>query len=200
LLSAGGREPAAARGDAQTSGAQLSGAGEAAGKAEPVREASARALQTQQPSGEAKVVPERFSAATIAVDSPRSVCELPLMFAGFDRKPIPRGLDTINATELLRGETPPRHHPGNQAPRYPLQALPLRAEGRTLVRAEVRADGSVGQLLIKQTSGFQALDAAALETVRSWRFQPAQRNGAPVVMWMDVPIEYKLPQAQGVYR
>jgi TonB family protein len=151
-------------------------------------------MQTQQPSGQARVVEERFTATALKVDSPRTICELPLMFAGFDRKPIPKDLDSINATAArLIDETPPRHHPGNQAPRYPLQALGMRAQGRVLVRAEIRPDGMIGQQWVKQTSGVQVLDLAALETVRGWRFYPAQRHGLAVAVWMDVPIEYKLP-------
>lgn len=192
LLASGGEAAAAAAGG-HARQAELSARSEGTATVQPVREARAEALQTQQPTGEARVIEERFTAPALKVASPRSVCELPLLFAGFDRKPIPKGLDTINAAEPMPGETPPRHHPGNQAPRYPLQALGLRAEGRALVRAEVQEDGTVGQIWIKQTSGFQALDLAALETVRGWRFYPAQRHGMAVTMWMDVPIEYKLP-------
>ncbi len=173
--------------------AQLSARSEDGAAVQPMHEARTGALQTQQPKGEARIIEERFTAPALKVASPRSVCELPLLFAGFDRKPIPRDLDTIEVAEPMPGETPPRHHPGNQAPRYPLQALGLRAEGRVLVRAEVLENGAVGQLWIKQTSGFQILDLAALETVRGWHFHPAQRHGMTVTMWMDVPIEYKLP-------
>lgn len=157
------------------------------------------AMQVQRPSGQARVVEERFSAVALKVESPATICHLPLMLAGFDRHPIPKGLDTINASQPMVGEIPPRHHPNNLTPGYPAAALLQRAEGRALVRAEIRPDGRVGQLWIKQTSGFQLLDHAAIETVRSWRFYPAKRHGAAVAMWMDVPIEYKLPQ-QGVYR
>jgi protein TonB len=150
-------------------------------------------MQNVQPTGQARVIDERFTAPALKVESPRSICELPLLFAGFDRKPIPKGLDTINASEPMQGEVPPRHLPSNEAPRYPLAALAARAQGRTLVRAEIRPDGTVGQLWVKQGSGFQALDLAALETVRVWRFVPAQKHGMAVAMWMDVPIEYKLP-------
>jgi protein TonB len=74
-----------------------------------------------------------------------------------------------------------------------MPALLQRAEGRALVRAEIRPDGRVGRLWIKQSSGFQSLDHAAVQTVRAWRFYPAQRHGMAVAMWMDVPIEYKVP-------
>lgn len=192
LVASGGETGAAIVGS-DLRAAQLSVRSAGTTAIQPVREARAQALETQQPTGEARVIEERFTAPALKVASPRSVCELPLMFAGFDRKPIPKGLDTINAAEPMPGEIPPRHHPGNQAPRYPLQALGQRAEGRALVRAEVLENGVVGQLWIKQTSGFQVLDLAALETVRGWRFHPAQRHGMSVTMWMDVPIEYKLP-------
>lgn len=184
----------AARLDQESGTAQLSGRADSAAPAQPVREARLAALQTEQASGEARVIEERFNAPALKVNSPRSICELPLMLAGFDRKPIPQGLDSINATAAsLPDETPPRHHPGNQLPRYPFQALGSRAEGRVVVRAEVQADGRVGQSWIKQSSGAQTLDLAALDTVRGWRFHPGQRHGMAVAMWLDVPIEYKLP-------
>jgi len=178
---------------------QLSYAPDTQARAEALREDRQVAMQTQQPTGQAKVVEERFSTTALKVDSPTTICHLPLLLAGFDRKPIPKGLDTINASEPRVGETPPRHMPSNKTPGYPLVALAQRAEGRSLVRAEIRPDGLVGQLWIKQSSGFQTLDYAAIETVRSWRFYPAQRHGMAVAMWLDVPIEYKVPQ-QGVNR
>lgn len=185
----------AARPESDGGGAyRLSERSENAASVQPVREAGATALQTEEARGEAHVIEERFHARALKVNSPRSVCELPLLFAGFDRKPIPKGLDSINATAAtLPDEIPPRHHPGNQLPRYPLQALGSRAEGRVVVRAEVQTDGLVGQSWVKQTSGAQMLDLAALETVRGWRFLPGQRHGMAVSMWLDVPIEYKLP-------
>ncbi len=39
----------------------------------------------------------------------------------------------------------------------------------------------------------QVLDLAALETVNGWRFHPAKRHDLAVAVWIDVPIEYKLP-------
>ena len=193
LLNAAGASTSA-RLDSDSGTGQLSGRADSAAPAQPVRETRLAALQTEQANGEARVIEERFNAPALKVNSPRSICELPLMFAGFDRKPIPKGLDSINATAAsLPDETPPRHHPNNQLPRYPFQALGSRAEGRVVVRAEVQADGQVGQSWIKETSGAQTLDLAALDTVRGWRFHPGQRHGMAVAMWLDVPIEYKLP-------
>lgn len=187
-------EAGPARLGANTNLAHLSEGSPSNGVQQPVREVQAAALQPQRANGEAKLIEERFNAPALKVDSPRSICELPLMFAGFDRRPIPSGLDSINATAAtLPDELPPRHHPGNQLPRYPFQAVGSRAEGRAVVRAEVLSDGRVGKTWIKHTSGAAVLDTAALETVRGWRFHPGQRHGMAVAMWLDVPIEYKLP-------
>lgn len=192
LLAADGGD--AARGEADSNGGLLSGRAEASASTQALREAQDAPLQIQKPAGQAWVIEERFTATALKVNSPSSICELPLMFAGLDRKPIPKGLDSINATAAsLPGETPPRHRPGNLAPRYPLQAVTLRSQGRALVRAEILPNGLVGKVWIKQTSGAQVLDMAALNTVRSWRFHPAERHGMAVAMWLDVPIEYKLP-------
>lgn len=193
MLAAAG-SATASRDVADSSAGQLSGRAETVALAQSASEARVATMQIQKPSGQARVVEERFAASTLKVASPQSICSLPLMFAGLDRKPIPKGLDSINATAArLQDETPPRHHPGNQSPRYPLQAIGMRAEGRVLVRAEIRPDGSIGQRWIKQSSGLQVLDLAALETVNGWRFYPAQRHGLAVAVWIDVPIEYKLP-------
>ncbi len=158
-------------------------------------ESARSTLQAQAAQGVARVVEDRYAATAMKVDSPRHVCDLPLMLAGFDRRPIPAGLDTINASAAaaLSGETPPRHLPSNPMPRYPLEAMFMHASGQVVVRAEVLPDGQVGHILIKKQSGFAVLDQAALATVRVWRFYPAQRNGMAIAMWLDIPIEYKTP-------
>ena len=174
--------------------AQLTASGQVRASTQALRESPPGALQAQPVQGTARVIEERFTAAALKVDTPRSICELPLMFAGFDRRPIPSGLDHINASAAaLAGETTPRHRPDNQSPRYPLQALGSRAEGRVVVRAEVRPDGGIGRSWVKQSSGVAVLDQAALATVQQWHFYPAERHGLAVVAWLDVPIEYKAP-------
>jgi len=156
-------------------------------------------LLTQPVIAQALVVDEPRGSFALRVDSPSTIAQTSNMVAGFERKPIPSDMDRIGLDTPLVGEVPPRHHPGNLAPSYPSQALRERAEGKVLVRAEIRPDGRVGQLWIKQSSGSRALDNAAIETVRSWLFHPAQRHGTAVAMWMDVPIEDKVPQT-GSYR
>ena len=62
--------------------------------------------------------------------------------------------------------------------------------GTVQVRVTVAADGSVDRLALAQTSGNRELDRAALEAVRRWRFQPATRDGQPVVAEVIVPLDF----------
>jgi protein TonB len=151
-------------------------------------------MQQVKAQGTAHVVEERYATKEMQVRSPKSVCELPLMMAGFDRKPLPEGLASIMGSESgMVMETPPVLLPGNLQPTYPLAALAGRQQGKTVVRAQVLASGQVGETFIRQTSGAQALDQAALATVRGWRFKPARRNDEPVPAWVNIPIEYRNP-------
>jgi protein TonB len=62
------------------------------------------------------------------------------------------------------------------------------------LRVMVAADGSVKQIKIAESSGFDDLDESALKTVRTrWRFVPAHRgDGRPVASWVLVPIRFAL--------
>jgi protein TonB len=84
----------------------------------------------------------------------------------------------------------------NPKPPYPLLARRMGAQGIVLLRVHVRADGSVAEAEIKQSSGSPLLDDSALRTVReSWRFMPARLDGVPVESWVEVPIRFVLGDA-----
>lgn len=80
----------------------------------------------------------------------------------------------------------------NPKPAYPLLARRRGEEGRVLLKVEVSAAGLPEQVRIAQSSGHASLDEAALNTVRNWRFVPAQQGGTPVAASVLVPILFKL--------
>jgi protein TonB len=45
---------------------------------------------------------------------------------------------------------------------------------------------------VDTSSGSTALDEAALDAVRKWRFVPAKRGAQPVEAWHLVPIVFRL--------
>jgi protein TonB len=77
-------------------------------------------------------------------------------------------------------------------PVYPPRCLRMGIEGRVRVRVLVGENGRPQEVTIGESSGESALDQAALEAVRDWRFEPAKRNGVPVRAWAVVPVEFKL--------
>jgi protein TonB len=84
----------------------------------------------------------------------------------------------------------------NPLPAYPAIARRRAEQGTVTVSVLVGADGSVERAEVADSSGFDTLDAAALETVRSrWRFVPARRGGHAVESWVLVPIRFALIEA-----
>ena len=88
----------------------------------------------------------------------------------------------------------------NPPPTYPATARRRAEQGTVTVRVLVAADGSVERAELAESSGFDSLDDAALETVRSrWRFVPARRDGVAVESWVLVPIRFALVEADATH-
>jgi len=84
----------------------------------------------------------------------------------------------------------------NRPPNYPEASRRRGEEG--LVRVELLVDptGRVADVRILESSGFSALDAAAVQTVRDWRFRPAQRAGIPVAGSITTAVHFRLETAR----
>ncbi|MET0582428.1 MAG: energy transducer TonB [Pseudoxanthomonas sp.] len=82
---------------------------------------------------------------------------------------------------------------GNQAPKYPPQALRSGVEGSVSVRVEVDANGNPTDVKVVERSGERSrdLDRAVTEAVRKWRFEPAMKDGKAVAGAVVVPVEFK---------
>jgi protein TonB len=80
----------------------------------------------------------------------------------------------------------------NPKPVYPPISKRLGEQGKVLVHVLIGADGSAQSANLKQSSGYDRLDNAALETVRKWRYVPGKRGGVPEAMWFDVPVHFVL--------
>jgi len=87
----------------------------------------------------------------------------------------------------------------NPPPAYPAIARRRAQQGTVTVSVLVGADGSVERAEVADSSGFDTLDDAALETVRSrWRFVPARHGGLAVESWVLVPIRFALIEANAI--
>ena len=80
----------------------------------------------------------------------------------------------------------------NPKPAYPLAARRQRQEGIVLLSVKVTAQGQVERVEVRQSSGFSALDEAAIQAVRDWEFEPARIGSKPVASEIEVPVRFKL--------
>lgn len=70
--------------------------------------------------------------------------------------------------------------PERTAPNYPPLSRRMNETGIALLQVELDLQGRVSSAVVATSSGSARLDAAALAAVRSWRCNPAQRNGQAV--------------------
>lgn len=82
----------------------------------------------------------------------------------------------------------------NPAPEYPDTALERGWEGRVVLRIRVSETGLPLAVDVQKSSGKKLLDDAAKRTVKRWKFIPAKRGTTAIEGWVDVPIDFKLPQ------
>ena len=90
---------------------------------------------------------------------------------------------------------PPRAEAGqltNPAPTYPSLSRRLREEGIVVLEILIVADGTVGEIKIKSSSGFKRLDAAAVNAVKQWRYQAATQGNKKIDFWYEQPVEFNL--------
>lgn len=80
----------------------------------------------------------------------------------------------------------------NPKPGYPPLSKRLGEQGHVVLRVFIEVDGKAQKAEIKQSSGFERLDQAALNTVLRWRYVPGKRDGAAQAMWFNVPISFVL--------
>jgi periplasmic protein TonB len=75
-------------------------------------------------------------------------------------------------------------------PLYPAIARAAHVEGVVIIEATIGRDGKVRDARILRS--IQLLDAAALDAVRQWEYNPTLLNGAPVSVVMTVTVNFKL--------
>jgi len=65
-------------------------------------------------------------------------------------------------------------------------------EGRVVLLADVRADGTVEKVRVESSSGFPLLDDAAIDALERWRFKPRVANGKATPFVARVPFQFSI--------
>lgn len=80
-------------------------------------------------------------------------------------------------------------------PVYPVRAEEQSVAGRVLIRLHLEADGSISRTEVVSVSPGGAYGEmfrkATLDSLRSTRFKPAQRNGQPVRAVVEIPVVFE---------
>ena len=97
-------------------------------------------------------------------------------------------------------ELPPVPLNPNSPVDYPPALAAQGIEGTVLLRLMVDTNGAIvrDSTRIAESSGYPALDSAAMQAAPSLRYAPAERDGAKVAMAFLQPIYFRTPQGRGV--
>ncbi len=165
------------------------------------------------PGSEIQALPEPLAGSAGASDMPdagQSAAERPRLVEAVPEQPMPAAIDENQPlplptapSDMGSASAPVSLAPGNQpvplkgatpAPAYPGGALRRGESGTVVVRVEVDVAGMPAGVALVQRSGSRDLDRAAMEAVRKWRFQPAQRDGQAVAGSLLIPVDFKAGQ------
>ncbi len=80
----------------------------------------------------------------------------------------------------------------NPAPEYPKMARRSGQQGRVILKVLVAENGKPENVALATSSGYEALDQAAIEAVKQWSFIPAKRNNQAMSASVLVPVKFSL--------
>lgn len=104
-------------------------------------------------------------------------------------KPKEPGLKPGTLVALGPGVTAPKSIK-KAFPKYPDMAKKLKLQGAVGLSILVTETGKVAEVKITR-SAHPILDAAAVESVRSWVYEPARKNGVVVKVWLPISISFQ---------
>lgn len=78
------------------------------------------------------------------------------------------------------------------APSYPARARSRNIEGSVTLAVLVREDGGVGDVRVLSAEPQGVFEQSAMAAVRSWRFEPAMYEGAPVALRLQIVMPFRL--------
>jgi TonB family protein len=98
-----------------------------------------------------------------------------------------------------RGDEPPVMINPESPVEYPPALYARGIEGKVLLRLRLDESGHLvpDSTKVAESSGYPALDSAALEAASRFRFAPALRDGRPVAATFLQPIHFRHPPAGG---
>lgn len=123
----------------------------------------------------------------------------PLVIAAACHRSPAKGSGAATTPTASTADSPPVAVNPVSPVEYPPALLAQRIEGRVLLHLYVDSTGAVmpDSNFVAESSGYPALDSAALAGARGLRFSPALHRGRPVALSFIQPILFRTPRARG---
>jgi len=80
----------------------------------------------------------------------------------------------------------------NPSPQYPDVSRERGDEGTVILRVRVDKEGRPTDIRVRESSGYDRLDDEAVDTVKRWRFTPAEHAGVKIRSTVLIPIRFRL--------
>lgn len=103
------------------------------------------------------------------------------------------------ANGIVRRDEPPVALDSKTPVEYPPALYQQRISGTVLLRLFVDETGRIfpESTRVQESSGYPALDSAALLAAPKLRFAPALRNGSPIATLFVLPVHFRHPDRGG---
>ena len=152
----------------------------------------APAAQAPAPAQAAAQVPAQVTAQVTSQAAAPAAAPAPAPAATPTSGPAPAAESVMPASSRSTDADYKAAYLNNPRPAYPLLAIRQGAQGQVLLLVEVLTDGRAGRIDLEKSSGHAALDAAAINAVRAWRFTPARKDGLLATQTVSIPIQFNL--------
>ena len=94
----------------------------------------------------------------------------------------------------IKGKRKPVQPTKAEHPPYPQFARAQGWEGTVVLRIKINQAGAVDSVRTRKSSGFPSLDESAVQSVKTWRFEPAKDGEFPIPVTVDLPIRFDLDE------
>jgi protein TonB len=104
--------------------------------------------------------------------------------------PVIASAGTSGPVNLPEDAEPPEPNENNAQPEYPESARTTGQEAKVVLKIVVELDGHVGRIQVLK--GEEPFVSAALAVVKTWTYEPATLDGAPLAVFKIVNITFSL--------
>ena len=136
--------------------------------------------------------PEPPAAAAVVATTPEVAAPAGPATPTSDEKPVAETAGPSRAPVAWPGTAPLAPLPGSARPEYPPEMLSKGVEGVVVLKIVVSETGTVSDVQV--LAGTDPFAAAAVATIRRWRYPPPMVDGRPAPVFFLLRMPFRLSQ------